>query len=201
MIRTRIAILGTWLFAGCTAFPFFQEPERTPRPEAVAPIAAQPSPMSEWRTTLETATAAADTGSYELADQIVSNYITRYAGSFEAREMQFWRAAFKLDPSNKSGSPREGLAALDAYLADTTVIFYRPMATILHRLVNSVVALQTELATREAAIVPPPPPDTMAKVRDEEIARLKEELLKATAELDRIKKRLKKGGGGAGRRG
>jgi hypothetical protein len=57
------------------------------------------------------------------------------------------------------------------------------------------VRLENDLAAQRAAaatLVPPPPPpsDTALKARTAEVATLRDQLVKVSAELDRIKRRL-----------
>ncbi len=147
-----------------------------------------PSYVTEWPIAVRRATLAADSGNYAGAERILADYVTKNPRTREARETLFWQAMFKLDPGNTSaGSLPEGLATLDKYLADTSTVAYRAEATILKRLAVTTQVLQAKVMT-------PPVKDTAAvktgTERDAEIAALRAELAKTTAELERIKKRL-----------
>jgi hypothetical protein len=154
---------------------------------ACAPInkLRTPSRVSEWPITVRRASLAADSGNYINADRILTAYASEYSRTREAHEILFWRALFKLDPGNTSGSIADGLAMLDRYLADTSTIAYKPEATVLKRLAVTTQVLQ-------ARAVPTVVRDTtvVKTSNDAEVAALKAELAKANAELERIKKRL-----------
>ncbi|HJP86667.1 MAG TPA: hypothetical protein VJ852_11790 [Gemmatimonadaceae bacterium] len=157
---------------------------------------------SDWEKTLSHARAAVDAHNYFAADKLLDEYVRTHPGTREANEIAFWKAAYILDPANDHGSLSDGIARLDAYLADNPNGLYRNEATLLRR--TAAVALTVSNGGAKSATV-----DTVAgrtvkdtvvvvnKSRDEEIANLKEqlakskdELAKVSAELDRIKKRL-----------
>jgi hypothetical protein len=140
--------------------------------------------FGEWRTVVQTASHAADSGDYAAADKILVDFAARHTGTPEAREATFWRALFKLDPGNKNASISEGLATLDMYLNDTSAVWYRSEATMIKRLAITTQVLQARTTSQQRDT------STVYKTRDEEIAALRDQLSKANAELDRIKKRL-----------
>ncbi|CAN5777218.1 hypothetical protein BH11GEM1_BH11GEM1_29310 [soil metagenome] len=143
-----------------------------------------PAGRTEWTPLLLQAAQEAGAGRYGGADKLLTDFATRYPASAEATEAMYWRAIYKLDPANPAGGPREAGALLDGYIASganghrTEVQSLRRVAT----------ALETRVATPAPVKVDVVKPED--KARDEEIARLKDELSKATSELDRIKRRL-----------
>jgi hypothetical protein len=159
------------------------------------------STQSDWDRTLAYARHDVETGNYFAADKILDEFMRTHAGTPEAREIGFWKAAYLIDPANERGSLDNGIAALDAYLAADSAGIYREQATVLRR--TAAVAKGIANAARASAadtLATPVVKDTVDvgnKSRDEQIALLKdqlakskEELAKANAELDRIKKRL-----------
>jgi len=179
-------LLASFVFAGCAQL---QSATLTNSP-------------SDWERTLSYARAAVDAHNYFAADKLLDEYVRTHPGTREANEIAFWKAAYILDPANDHGSLSDGIARLDAYLADNPNGLYRNEATVLRR--TAAVALTVSNGGTKPATV-----DTVAgrtakdtvvvvsKSRDEEIANLKEqlakskdELAKVSAELDRIKKRL-----------
>jgi hypothetical protein len=143
-----------------------------------------PAGRTEWTPLLLQAAQEAGAGRYGGADKLLGDFAVRYPASAEATEAMYWRALYKLDPANPAGGPKEAGALLDGYIASgadehrTEVQSLRRVAT----------ALETRVATPAPVKVEVVKPDD--KARDEEIARLKDELSKATSELDRIKRRL-----------
>jgi hypothetical protein len=148
-----------------------------------------------------------DAGNYWAADRLLEEFARTHPDTREAREIAFWKAAYLVDPANDHGSLSAGIAALDAYLADSAG-WYRNEAIVLRR--TAIVAQRVApdatggsrgtSTTASGSTSPAGGTDTVVVVnrsRDEEIASLKEqlaknkeELAKVSAELERIKKRL-----------
>ena len=144
-----------------------------------------PTPRSEWASWLVQASQEASSGNYAIADKLLSDYGVRYPASPEAAEAMYWRALYKLDPGNPMAAPRDASVLLDGYIS-SGITAHRAEAQTLRR-----VATSLEAQTR--ATVPAVKPDVVKaddKAREEELARLREELGRANAELERIKRRL-----------
>jgi hypothetical protein len=170
---------------------------------AQLPAIVPPTPVqSDWDRTLSYARRDVAEGNYFAADKILDEFLRTHSGTREAREIAFWKAAYLVDPANQRGSLTGGIAALDAYLADSSAGLYRDQATVLRRtaavaagIANASPAMTATADTSATTAVK----DTVVigKSRDEQIALLKDqlakskdELAKVNAELDRIKKRL-----------
>lgn len=170
-----------------------------------------PSASDDWPPTLGMAQTRAMRGDFDGADSLLAAFATQHAGSDEALETAYWRALFKMDPSNKNGSVTTAVASLDGYLATERRRAHLTEATTLRRAAAQIAELnklaasamsqardaRTTAANATAAAAdakdaarttgtePAASPDAQA-----EIKRLKDELAKANAELDRIRKRL-----------
>lgn len=159
-----------------------------------------------WPPTLAIAQAYAARGEFGVADSTLSAFAARYPGTGEALESVYWRAVYRLDPSNRDLSIESSIASLDSYLADTRPHQHTPEARTLrriageldrlNRLAGNALAQQikdvnsppiTRVPTEPRSEAAKPAPDTAAQ---DEIKRLKEELAKANAELERIRRRL-----------
>jgi hypothetical protein len=160
-----------------------------------------PQLQSDWDRTLSSARGNVAAGNYFAAGRLLDEFVRVHPGTPEAREIEFWKAAYLIDPANEHGSLDAGIAALDTYLATDSSAAYREQAIVLRRtamvakgLANQAKPVGTDSST--ATVVT----DTVivqSKSRDEQIASLKDqlakskdELAKANAELERIKKRL-----------
>lgn len=146
----------------------------------------------QWDATLSEARLDADSAKYDAADRALANFISLHNGSHEATEAIFWRGLFKVDPNNKDGSLSAGISSFDAYLASDSASWHRSVAVVLRRTAALAESLKLAATTSSLATLTPTPvvdKDAM-KSRDEEIASLREQLAKANAELERIKKRL-----------
>src|SRR5437763_16208587 len=99
---------------------------------ASLPLEQQPNPQSDWDRTMTYAIQDANAGNYFAAGRVLDEFVRTHPDTREARETGFFRAMFLLDPANTSGSLATGIAALDTYLADSTVD-YRTEATVVRR--------------------------------------------------------------------
>lgn len=144
-----------------------------------------PLPAAEFAATIEAARQKVDAGDYVTADRILADYSLRHQGSPEAREVSFWRAMYIVDPANRTASIAQGIRALDIYLATDGAIWYRPQAEVLRR--TALVIQQVRQAQMPKQVNGR---DTVFISREEEVAALRDQLAKANAELERIKKRL-----------
>ena len=155
---------------------------------AQAPV---PESQSAWVDVVARSSQEVGAGRYGPADRMLTDFAVRYPASPEASEAAYWRAIYKLDPANPNSSPKEAGALLDAYLTAGTET-HRAEAAALRRMATAL-EMRTALAQGSATAVVKPadaPSAATDKAKDDELARLRDELAKANAELDRIKKRL-----------
>ena len=153
-------------------------------PPVVQPVTVPSLPVeSPWVGTLAAAQAAVDSGRFATADSILAAFERSEPDSPDASESGFWRTMLRADPRNPAFAPADARAALDAYLA-TPNPRRRTEATVMLRMLalsDSIRALHT--AQRSAA-------EARDRARDEEIQKLRDDLQRTQAELDRIKRRL-----------
>jgi hypothetical protein len=169
---------------------------------------SDPSPTGNWPATLVAAQTAAANGDYHAADSVLAAFQMRVPYTADGTESLYWRALFKLDPSNVGTSTRDAIALFDQYVESphhearmAEVLVLRRTA----RLVNSIQRLADEATSQadsartqaDSVKLAARAGVTRARTKDEEIARLRDALDKALAELDqanqeldRIKKRL-----------
>jgi hypothetical protein len=149
------------------------------------PQAARAPEPDGFTMTVMAAEKRVDAGDYSGADRILSDFALKAKGTPDATEIAFWRALYMVDPNNKTASMNDGVRALDIYLNTKGAVRYRGEALVLKRTAQTVLALRTTaLAPRVSGR------DTVYVTREDEIAALKDQLAKANAELERIKKRL-----------
>lgn len=179
-MRRTLTIALAVLLAACASSP------RRP---------ATPLATREWPDVIASATMSAASGDYDAADRTLDNYAQRYPGTTEARETSYWRALFELDPANRAGSTHAAQQRLAEYLAAPADAPHREEAQVLRRIASAIdsthAAYRTSLANADALRAAQS--DQAVQRQQElqkEIQRLKEQLDKTTAELDRIKKRL-----------
>jgi hypothetical protein len=161
-----------------------------------------------WNDALGAAQADASRGQFDSADSLLAGFANRNPGTNEALETTYWRALFKLDPSNRSASVQQAMVWLDGYLTDPRTHQHMLEATTLRRVAGQLDALnklaanasaQAQTANNVAASAKGAATEAKAAeanasatadARDAEIKKLKDDLAKANAELDRIRKRL-----------
>jgi hypothetical protein len=147
-----------------------------------------PDPRTEWATALAQADREALASRYGVADRVLAEFAERHPNTSESYDALFWRALYKLDPTNATATPREAASLLDTYLAASPAVPHRGAVTTLRRIAG---ALDKPAPAPVASTTNAPTPTTATdKSRDEEVARLKDELAKANAELERIKRRV-----------
>lgn len=154
-----------------------------------------PPAAGEWIDVLSSVKEAAADGRYSDADRELQDFMLAYAGSPEAREAAYWRALLTLDPANRGGNTKSGEEQLADYLADTASTLHRIEALTLQRLAVTIDSLvrthRISISSSDAARAEQAErADEREAELQKEIQRLKEQLDKTTAELDRIKKRL-----------
>ncbi len=142
------------------------------------------TPGSEWPAALAESSREAASGRYAAADKILSDFSARYSATSESTESMFWRALYKMDPANSGKAPRDAMILLDGYLQAPQAA-HRSEGTVLRRMAG-----QLDARATPAPFPTPTGAPQIDKAKDDEIQRLKEELAKTTAELERIKRRL-----------
>jgi hypothetical protein len=165
-MRSVIAVV--MIATGCA----WRAPVRTPTGQE--PIA------TAWPATVVAAHREMSEDRHANADRLLREFAAAYRGTAEAAESNYWRAMVALDPANETGSAREAVALLDAYLETRLPLTHRAEATVLRRLAQSLVSATPASGT------PAGDPES----RDAEMQRLKQELEATKAELERIRKRL-----------
>ena len=173
--RARLALVCASI-AGCSSLPSKQPP-----------VAAQQE--SEWNTLMSQVDFQIFGGRYDEADRLLASYIARNPTNPRTPGALYWRALYKLDPANPASSPHDAIALLDSYLASAGAVLHRADAQVLRR-IAVVLEVRQAVATAPPATTPPVAPSHDDKAKDEELAKTKDELAKANAELERIKKRL-----------
>ena len=149
------------------------------------PAAKAPEPVNAFEATLALAERRVAAGDYTGADRILADFALKSKGSEDGTEVAFFRAMYMVDPSNRTASMAEGIRALDIYLNTDGATRYRAQARVLRRTAQTVLSLRNaQVATHVVGR------DTVFVSREDEITALKDQLAKANAELERIKKRL-----------
>ena len=161
---------------------------RHPRPAAPPPAAdtvAIPSLPAEppWVGTLAAVQAAADSGRFSAADSILTAFERVEPDSPDANESAFWRAMLQADPRNPAFAPEDARRGIEAYLA-TPNARRRTEASVMLRMLALSDSLRAAVAAQRSTA------EARDRARDEEVQKLRDDLQRTQAELDRIKRRL-----------
>ena len=127
------------------------------------------------------------------ADSALARFVTRFPDSPEATETLYWRAILALDPANRTASPTDAVRMLDGYLAAETPTTHMMEAMSLRRAARALDSLGRGYATARAAADSAGAAITAMKATPpapEEVQKLKDELARTQAELERIRRRL-----------
>ena len=151
-------------------------------PVVEVPVPTLP-PEPPWIATFAAMQMALDSGRFAAADSILATFEQTEATARDSSETAFWRAMVKADPRNPTFSPATARAALEAYAASDNSQHQNEVAMML-RLLTLSDSLRAAQATQRTAT------DARDKARDEELLRLRDDLARTQAELDRIKRRL-----------
>lgn len=133
-------------------------------------------------------------GSYSAADRVLADFVAQYPGTPQALSATLHRALYKADPANQIATAREATAVLDSALATPLDSAGRVDVRALRRVTTALERAAT-LAASGGGSSGTSTADSNARADDnksttEEVQRLRNELAKANAELERIKKRV-----------
>jgi TolA-binding protein len=166
-----------------------------------------------WPATLQNAQMDAASGRFAAADSTLVQFARQHSGSSEAMEAHYWLALYALDPDNKGASLDQATDELSTYLAASGHRKHVAEAASLSRVAVALRSLTQEAnaaasrarasgaaaAAANARAADAASGDTAEHAdtttsSDAEVKRLREQLAKANAELERIRKRLTTGG-------
>lgn len=139
------------------------------------------------------ASARVAAGDYPGADRTLLDFANQYPGTPEATAAIIRRALFKADPANRTATAHGATALLDSLLTMPLDSAARVEADGLRRVTMAleraaVIASSSGGASASGSESAARADDT--KANSDEVQRLRNELAKANAELERIKKRV-----------
>jgi hypothetical protein len=172
--RRAGAALVMLLLSGCALTPGSSAPE-PPAPRA-------------WPVLRARAGAEVAAGRYGIADRMLADFTSQFPGTAEGADATFWRALYRVDPSNQTASARGAIAVVDSALAMPLDSARRANLLALRRIAIAVERVDSRGTGETIAAGDTAKGDE--KSQSDEIQRLKSELAKANAELERIKKRV-----------
>jgi hypothetical protein len=172
------------------------------------PVFLRNAAERSWPATLATAQQLAAEGDPASADTLLTRFAAAHPGSIPATETLYWRAIYRLDGPFGTGGARDAVNFLSQYLSFSGKAIHRDDAYALRTVADQIVRLNTlvDLATGRSTAANTNAADLAGRAaeargdlrsalaeiqtQDTDIKRLKDDLAKANAELDRIKKRL-----------
>ena len=147
----------------------------------------QPASERAWSQTRGLVQRHVTEGRWGAADSTLVDFVRDHAASPEASEARYWRAFYLLDPANPKASPRTAAGLLEQYLAEQASPPHATEAATLRRAALTLDSLGTMVASADSARAGV---SAREKAALDEAQKLKDELARTQAELERIKKRL-----------
>jgi hypothetical protein len=149
---------------------------------------------TEWTAAQTQAGTEVLAGRYGVADKVLADFAARFPSTTQGTDAVYWRALYKLDPANGTATAHDAAVLLDGYLAAPLTAEQRAEGTALRRVAGALerasVAAAATTTGASAGATTPAAAAADSKARDEEMQRLRDDLAKANAELERIKRRL-----------
>jgi hypothetical protein len=179
-VNVRRLTAGLLVLASC------HHPRRpAARPPAAADTVAVPSPPPEppWARTVAAVRAAADSGRFSTADSILAAFDRSHPESPDVTESAFWRAMLRADPRNPAFEADSARRGIEAYLASPNPR-RRTEAGVMLKMLELSDSLRAAQATQRSSA------EARDHAQEEEIQKLRDDLQRTQAELDRIKRRL-----------
>lgn len=156
---------------------------------------ARPSAREAWPGASVVAAEQVAAARYAAADRWLADFVAQYPGTREAASATVRRALYMADPANQTSTAHVATVLLDSALATSLdsasradMRAVRRITLALERTAAVAGGANPGSAANPGTDVSARPED--AKARDDEVQRLKNELAKANAELERIKKRV-----------
>lgn len=176
-----LTLLAALTLSGCgTLVRASSTPPQPPAPEA-------------WARASSVAAAQVGAGSYAAADRMLADFAAQYPGTAQALAATVRRALYKADPANQTATAHEATILLDSTLATPLDSAGRSDARALRRITMSLeraAALASSGGGSNSGNADSGARSDDSKSSSDEVQRLRSELAKANAELERIKKRV-----------
>lgn len=178
----RFLLLGAALLFGCAH-----------------PRVRRPSPVDgAWTIRLDSAQRLAADSQFDSADSLLAAFARDEPGSFGAHEAIFWHGVMLLESANSRARLLDAATAFDGYLTSSDTLPHRAEALVLRRTTHVLDSLSQSRSIDSVPAVHLVVSDSAkTSMREQELVKsiktLQDSLNIATAELDRIKKRLSTG--------
>ena len=151
-----------------------------------------------WNSALAVADQYAAAGQFIAADSVLQTFTIEHPRSADTLSALFFRALYQADPANPApDGVTEAVTLLDRYLAAAASHPYRYEAQEVRRLAElrarpPIVRVDTVLVVDSSAVRTAVARDAEARERThgEQVQLLRDSLTRATAELERIRRRL-----------
>ena len=178
-MNVRRLTVGLLVLASC----HHRRPAAPPPAADTVAVPSPPPPEPPWARTAAAVQAAVDSGQFSTADSILAAFEQIERDSPDASESAFWRAMLRADPRNRAFEPAEARRGIEAYLAAPNSRRRTEAGVMLRMLELSDSLRAAQAAQRSAA-------EARDRAREEEVQKLRDDLQRTQAELDRIKRRL-----------
>jgi len=149
--------------------------------------------LEAWARASALAATQVGAGRYSAADRLLADFAAQYQSTPQALVATLRRAVYMADPANETASARAATTLLDSTLTMPLDSAGRAEARVIRRITMALehaaaLASNSGGSSASSPDSSPRPDDTRSS--SDEVQRLRNELAKANAELERIKKRV-----------
>ena len=176
----RLLSMLAALLAGCRSAA---APVPVAMPEPIT--TAAPTASAQWmrmQSSVLTMLSESRTGA---ADSLLSQFTRDFTNTPEGDRARWWRTLMRADPRSVGAEPAAAIVQIDSLLADSVATEIRVEAMLIRRTISAIDSLRRfELRRRVQAT-------QLAGDRLDEFKVARDSVVKLTAELDRLRRRLR----------
>ncbi len=154
---------------------------------AVLPPPPLPAPSlsSQWQATQSVVLALVAENRSAAADSSLLVFARTNAHTTEGDRARWWRTLMRADAKTIAGDATIAIAQIDSLLADSLAIEVRAEAVLMRRNINAIDSLRRAEVRRRVAAT------QLATDRQDELKVARDSMAKLSAEIDRLRKRLR----------
>jgi hypothetical protein len=176
---------AVWLCALCATLSGCRT--AAPAPATILPPPPLPTPRvaSQWLALQSTVLALVVENRVTAADSSLQRFAREYARTIEGDRARWWRTLMRADTRAASGDASLALAQIDSLLTDSIALEVRTEAVLFRRSYAAIDSVRRlEVRRRTAAT-------QIGTDRLDELKVARDSMARLTAEIDRLKKRLR----------
>lgn len=144
-----------------------------------------PSASAQWLLTQANVLTLVAENRTAAADSSLSQFARDFARTPEGDRARWWRTLMRIDPRVAGSDPLVAIVQIDSLLADSVAMEVRAEAVLMRRTIGAIDSLRRSEARRRAQAT------QLAGERLDELKLTRDSVAKLTAEIDRLRRRLR----------